>query len=372
MPVSRATAEDLARAIAALYAEGERLMMERIASNLKKGIEQPYWATKKLAQLQSYRAEILQLITDLRQEVATGLPSALTEAYKRGGLAAVEDIGRGTAVTNRLGGLRAVEKITNETLAYLNSTETRILWSAMDAYKKAVTAGSTGFIDSSGLPVALSENPVNQGVSQQLLGTQTRRQAVQSTLDDFASSGVTGFVDTIGRGWSLYSYASMALSAGTRNAAIAGHLDTLQENGLDLVIVNEDGSPCPDCAPWEGEILSISGESNEYPSIDDAEADGLGHPNCMHVYSAYQEGITQLYPEKSEEEVAAQAQLYQDKQDERAIERSIRQAKNELAVAMDSTAARAATSRVEYYQAQAREHVATSGATRDYTREQIG
>ena len=39
---------------------------------------------------------------------------------------------------------------------------------------------------------------------------------------------------------------------------------------------------------------------------------------------------------------------------------------------MDSTAARAATSRVEYYQAQAREHVATSGATRDYTREQIG
>ena len=64
--------------------------------------------------------------------------------------------------------------------------------------------------------------------------------------------------------------------------------------------------------------------------------------------------------------------MYQDKQDERAIERSIRQAKNELAVAMDSTAARAATSRVEYYQAQAREHVATSGATRDYTREQIG
>jgi hypothetical protein len=256
----------------------------------------------------------------------------------------------GKGAIEPIAGVAAVEKLTTELVTNLNTTSARILRVTMDAYRDAVA----------------------KGAEQVLLGTSTRLQGAQMVLDDLAEKGITGFIDSAGRGWSLESYAEMAVRAGTMQASVQGHMDTLQANGLDLVIVSADGSPCELCAPWEGEVLSISGETPGYPTVEDCEAAGWGHPNCRHTLSAYQEGVTRDYPEKSEEEQAEEAQRYADNQRLRYIERQIRQSKRMEAVAMTPEAQAKATARVKAYQAKARAHVSATDAVRQPAREQIG
>ena len=364
MPVSRATAERLARAVADQLAEAQTRMLATIARNVGADITQPHWAQLKLGQMRAYEAQMRQLIADLHQEALTGVRTALTEAYDRGGLSAVSDLKQmgkvGTEPVQPLAQMRAVEKFTQATMASLDATGTRILRSTMDAYRKAVEAGE-----------AARAEAVAKGTGQVLLGTQTRIQATQGVLDDFASSGVTGFVDAAGRAWSLDSYAEMAVRGGVMNAAVEGHVDTLTENGVDLGIISEDGSPCPECEPWEGEIVTLSGDSSDYPSLDDALVDGLMHPGCLHTVSAYQEGVTVPYEPKTEEEVAAQAQQYRDNQTLRRYEREVRAAKREEVVALTPEAKAAAHSDVLAAQARIRDHVANTDAVRQRAREQI-
>lgn len=55
--------------------------------------------------------------------------------------------------------------------------------------------------------------------------------------------------------------------------------------GQDLLVLNGHPNSCPICASHQGKIYSIRGLV--YPSIDEAEADGVGHPNCRCEWSIY-------------------------------------------------------------------------------------
>ncbi len=324
-------------------------MLELIAKRLAAGADSPVWATKKLNQMAALRLQMQTLIADLEKEAATGVSSVLTEAYERGGLAALTDLGKG-GVLEPFAGAKAIEALVDEVMGNLSATSARILRVAMDAYRDAVA----------------------KGAEQVLLGVATRLEGAQMVLDDLAKRGITGFIDSAGRGWSLESYSEMAVRSGTMRASLAGHMDTLLENGIDLVIVSADGSPCELCQPWEGQVLSISGDNPDYPSVADCEGAGWGHPGCRHTLSAYQEGITRPYPEKSEADIADEAQRYQDQQRLRYIERQIRASKRLEAVALDPAAQKAAAARVAAYQAKARELVKSTDVTRQYAREAVG
>ena len=92
MPVSTALAENLASRVVALYAEAERILLERIARNVGADIDNPHWAEKKLAQIQEYERQTRALLADLQKRSESAVASAVTEAYDRGGLAAVADL----------------------------------------------------------------------------------------------------------------------------------------------------------------------------------------------------------------------------------------------------------------------------------------
>lgn len=273
-PVSPALAENLAAEVVGHYQEAERQLLERISRNLAKGIDAPHWAEQKYAQLFAYQKQTERLIADLRVKAASGVSTAITTAYERGGLSAVADMSSmGVPVVEHLAGLRAVEAMAQETLGYVNATHPRILRSTMDAYRAAIEAGSKQAFVGSMERVAASEAArtiVAEKGAQVLLGTQTRRQATQAALDAFAKKGITGFIDKSGRGWNLESYVETAMRTGCGNAAVQGHVDRLTENGLDLVIVSDAPRECPTCRPWEGKVLSIGGVLVEMPPDTDA------------------------------------------------------------------------------------------------------
>lgn len=116
-----------------------------------------------------------------------------------------------------------------------------------------------------------------------LSGVDTRIQATQRALNEYAALGITNFVDKSGRKWNLASYAEMCARTTAAHAALNGHIQRQVELGRDLMKVSSIGATCPICAKWQGVVLSITGKTPDYKTIEQAKADGLFHPNCKHT-----------------------------------------------------------------------------------------
>lgn len=100
-----------------------------------------------------------------------------------------------------------------------------------------------------------------------------------------ADQGVAALTDRGGRTWELDRYAEMLTRTKIVEARNTGLSNKLAENGFDLVQVSSHGATDV-CGDWEGKILSLNGQTPGYPTVDEATADGLFHPNCEHAVNA--------------------------------------------------------------------------------------
>lgn len=353
MAGSVSPAGNIAEGVVEIYAEAERLILARMAAYLKKDSEAPDWMERKLLEVQFLKRQTAHLVNDLGNRAASEVAVALAHAYNRGGAAAAADLAgllkisllEASAPTY---GLPPVELLVSELMGNLNAAGKQILRSTDDAFRRIVA----------------------ESAAQVLTGTQTRLQATQTALDRFAQQGIPGFINRADQNMNIASYAEMATRTSASKAFRQASTDRIQQYGLDLVIVPDTPGSCPLCSPWEGQVLSISGDTPGYSTVADAEAGGLGHPNCTHAYSAYQEGFTpELKPALDD---AKNAELYANNQKLRYLERKTREAKRLEAAAMDPVAARQAKAKVATYQAKIREHVNNTSVKRLTYREQIG
>ena len=110
--------------------------------------------------------------------------------------------------------------------------------------------------------------------------------------DNIAGQLKQGFIalkDKAGKNWKIETYADMLAQTKMTEATNQGLQNQLLQEDYDLVQVTNHGTKCQICEPWEGEILSISGNSKEYRSVDEAEGAGLFHPRCQHRLVPYHE-----------------------------------------------------------------------------------
>lgn len=372
MPTSPALAEDLAQQVRDLYQAAEYELLGLIAHALAEDIESPRWAELRLRAVGDLLEAVNRVAAALQQDTNGEVHRALTEAYDRGRHAAVVeigelDIGRELVAREVLPNAASVDRLAASLAADTRPLYARITRSVRDIYQRVVSRAS----------------------ATELIAGQTRRQAAQQVLDQLAARGITGFVDSRGRGWDMASYAEMAVRSVTARAAIDGHVDQIEALGLGLVIVSDVPMKCPLCRPWEGKVLSLSGTPGERTeqhqhaerggllrrrrmvevdvagTLLEARRKGLFHPNCRHSLAAYLPGVTRP------PEPAQATATYEDSQRQRLLERRVRQWKRRAAVALNDTARSRANAQVRAYQAQLREHTARTGLRRDYSREQI-
>jgi hypothetical protein len=97
--------------------------------------------------------------------------------------------------------------------------------------------------------------------------------------------GITALVDKGGKRWELDTYANTLTRQVLSNGGRAGVYNTAQEYGFDLVKISVHGTECELCKPWEGEILSLTGKTEGYDTLQDAEDAGLFHVHCKHGYA---------------------------------------------------------------------------------------
>lgn len=100
-------------------------------------------------------------------------------------------------------------------------------------------------------------------------------------------AGITAFIDKRGRSWNMASYTDMLCRTSSMQIFHQAKTNEYLAHGEDLVIVTSHTPTCAKCAPWNGKILSLTGETPGFPTMDEARAAGLFHPNCRHTYGLY-------------------------------------------------------------------------------------
>lgn len=334
-------AQQLAKHVVDVYSNAVDELLKIVARRLARGIDQPGWAERKLAEQVALRNEAQAVAARLAKQGPDAVATAITGAYAQG----ADDAGPLFTATRFIGtNSRVVDQLVRETVTAIASTHGQIVRSIDDVYRRIITEAS--------LPGVVT-------------GTMTRQQATQAGLDRFANQGVTGFIDSRGRNWQLDSYAEMATRTGVGRAQVAGTLDRFQEHGRDLVIVSDAPQECSMCRPWEGKVLSISGRTAGYQTVAQARSTGLLHANCRHTLGAYIEGLTKPMTHTADPEGDAA------RQQQRYLERGIRQWRRREAAAIDEQAAKRARARRREWEERLTRHVDTHDLKRLRYREQL-
>lgn len=119
-------------------------------------------------------------------------------------------------------------------------------------------------------------------------------------------------------------------------------LSNAQELGCDLMEITAHAGARPSHSAWQGQIVSLSGQRG-YLSLSDigyGTGDGFKGWNCRHDWYPYFEGSSRMYSDKGLEELNAKNieypdgsmhTLYEAEQQQRAMERKIRETKRILA-----------------------------------------
>lgn len=288
------------------------------------------------------RREVAKVVKGLRAERAGMFAAVLAAGYEESA-AAMAAVGLG-AQWGKAPAKRSLAALERDLAGRFAEVDRRVLRSAPGAFREVVGKVSAGGLQGEG----------------------TRRVVAQRALNAFAARGIPSFIDAAGKEWGLATYTEMATRTAATNAARQGRLDRMRERGRDLAVISGSSAGCPDCAPWEGEVVSVDGKTPGYPTLAEAIDAGLFHPNCTHQPDPYMEGVTD-----TSDIPHSDPERYQLRQDQRRLERKVRNAKAREEVAItDEAKAKARAARREA-QAELRGHVKKHDLKRLYYREQV-
>jgi hypothetical protein len=135
------------------------------------------------------------------------------------------------------------------------------------------------------------QQEVKARIAEGTITGETRKSIAASVKQKIADQGIVALKDKGGTTWSLDRYAAMLVNTQLAEARNTGLQNKMLQNNNDLVQVSENGSAHYECAVWEGQILSLNGDTPGYPTVDDATGADLFHPNCQHTLNAIDPGI---------------------------------------------------------------------------------
>jgi SPP1 gp7 family putative phage head morphogenesis protein len=120
-----------------------------------------------------------------------------------------------------------------------------------------------------------------QQIRGQLIAGDIQGQSIYKIAKDIrqtiAEDGFRVMIDRAGRKWQLTDYSEMLARTNLIKTANEGVANRLSELGYDLVEWMTGENACDICDPLDGEVFSLSGNSDQYPALDQQPP---RHPNC--------------------------------------------------------------------------------------------
>lgn len=186
---------------------------------------------------------------------------------------------------------------------------------------------------------------MNAGAGEAVTGAFSYTRAIRDAVKWLADEGVTGFVDIGGHEWTPEAYVSMDIRTTIHNTAIKAQQTRAAEYGVYTFQISSKAASRPLCAPYQGQICSwnrgdrgqvhdLNGKVYDYISIYDTsygEPAGIFGINCGHFPETFIPGLSLArYDKPDKKQLAADNAEYEKKQEMRAMERDIRDAKTHL------------------------------------------
>jgi hypothetical protein len=218
----------------------------------------------------------------------------------------------------------------------LNLVNTVMLESTEQAYAATVADISAKISNTQGI--------LNTATGKIITGTDSfnrvQRQAVQKMVDN----GITGYIDHGGHHWSPEAYVAMDMRTTMTNTAREAVWEQSDSVGCELYQVSWHDGARPLCYPWQGKVISRNGwtgtveddEGNKVQVHSESEIEsfryggGLFGVNCGHYPIPFFPGFSRIRPPQQNEE--ENAKEYAESQQQRALERKVREEKRELEV----------------------------------------
>ncbi len=202
----------------------------------------------------------------------------------------------------------------------------------------------------------------------------TRVSLAQDIMDEFSSRGIKTATFPSGHRMSIQAFAEREARSYTQKVAVQGQLNRYAERGYDLVRISAYAGPSPMCAPHQGKVYSNSGNSDQYPPLDEAifsgsytYGGGIFHDYCGHSTSAYIPGVSESInitdsPEEQRilnnlGERKGNKYIYDKRQQLRNYEYQVRANKRKMAGALNKAERMKYKRSVSNYQAKIREQL---------------
>ncbi|MBO5917391.1 MAG: hypothetical protein J6Q14_01330 [Oscillospiraceae bacterium] len=217
----------------------------------------------------------------------------------------------------------------------LNLVNTVMLESTEAAYRATVADAAAR--------ISRSQSILNVGAGEVVTGVSSWNQAMHDAVKKMVENGLTGFVDHGGHKWSPEAYVAMDIRTTMFNTARAAVWERAGQYGADLYQVSSHNGARPLCYPWQGKIISRSDWSGEVEDLYGEKvhvysqsetsyglAAGLFGVNCKHYPMTFIPRFSTLKGEPQDPEENAEA--YALSQEQRKLERKLREEKRDLEV----------------------------------------
>ena len=384
----------LSEPVEAAYLDAVDALIINIARHLGTGkaFRTASWEVAKLSEMGQLSAENAKIINEATKrvpdEIRKALDEASAEALKTLEKAVREAIAAGRIEEAPVDTVRALlQELAQQAVEKANLVNTVMLDSAQSAYTAAVTNTVQGINQAmSTEQVSATQGVLNAAATATEVGSETRLQALRRAISQMADNGIYGFVDRAGRHWSPEAYINMDIRTTVHNAAIQSIRNRQQDYGSDIFQVSTHPGARPLCYPYQGKFFTWGSEGGAFTDGDGnrhsykpisstsyGQPAGLFGINCGHYPLPQIPGVT-IPQDKPRQDKEANDKLYRESQEQRALERSIREAKRKQAAfkaaGLDDAADEMSTI-IRDGQAAMREFIKKTGRARRYDRESI-
>ena len=304
------------------------------------------YQARMLAQIGQVHRESVAIIAEGLNGADQALVDILTEAIKEA-IKPIEPTLRKAAEKGLLLGpgflppqvsptmMQAFQAYYRQSADKLNLVNTVMLDSTEQAYRKTVTDVA--------VQLQMTQNILNEETGMVITGVDSFNTALRRSVERMVDTGLTGFVDHGGHHWSPEAYTAMDIRTTVMNTSREAVWERQEQYGSDLYQVSWHDGARPLCYPWQGKVISKDDMSRDVTDLNGnkvhvyaqsettyGQPAGLFGINCGHYPIPFIPGFSRIREPQQDQE--QNDKEYQEKQEQRRLERDLRYKKRDLAV----------------------------------------
>lgn len=305
------------------------------------------YQVKKLAEMGQINRETERIILEMLGDADSALQALLEESILNG-LRDAEPALRSAAEKGFLNGggnippvlapnqMQAFKAFYAQSADKLNLVNTVMLESTQAAFAATVSDIAVKIANTQGI--------LNVASGEVVTGVSAWNKAMRDAVNKMVENGLTGYIDHAGRHWSPEAYVTMDIRSTMANTARTAVFERNEEYGNDLYQVSWHNGARPLCYPWQGKVISRTGnarvveddEGNEVQVHTEDEIEsfnyggGLFGVNCGHYPIPFIPNFSRI--RQPMEDAEQNAKTYEESQKQRTLERKLRNEKRDLEV----------------------------------------